>query len=208
MGVISLLFKDPIAFLMIIVPLLYSVIAHEIAHGWVALKFGDDTAKRAGRLSFNPIVHIDPVGMLALFFVGYGWARPVPVNYLKFDRSRAAMISVSLAGCAANIAIAIIAVVILKNAAKSITDVGTIVLVTVIRINVLLGSFNLIPIPPLDGSKVLISILPENAGRQLSRLEPYGLPILLILIFSGAAFPVIEFMQKHVFMFIRFVTGS
>ena len=95
MGLLSVLLKDPIIFLSIAVPLGFSVIAHEVAHGRVALLFGDDTAKQSGRLSLNPMLHLDLVGTIALFIVGFGWAKPVPVNYNKLSNSRLAIISVS-----------------------------------------------------------------------------------------------------------------
>ena len=106
MGLLSLLFRDPITFFLLALLLLYSIIAHEVAHGWIASLFGDNTAKYSGRLSFNPKSHLDPMGTLALFLIGFGWAKPVPVDYRKLGSSRKAIIAVSLAGCVTNIAIA------------------------------------------------------------------------------------------------------
>lgn len=102
MGLISLLFSNPRLFIVLAVLLLYSVIAHEVAHGWVAHLFGDDTALRYGRLTLNPASHLDPIGTLMLFLVGFGWARPVPVDYYRLRDFRLGLIFVSLAGCKTN----------------------------------------------------------------------------------------------------------
>jgi len=106
-GLLSLLFSNPGVFIALVVLLLYSVIAHEVAHGWVAYLFGDDTARRYGRLTLNPASHIDLIGALMLFIVGFGWAKPVPVNYYNLKNSRFAIMSVALAGCTTNILIAV-----------------------------------------------------------------------------------------------------
>jgi len=174
MGLVSLLFKDPLAFFLLVPILLYSVIVHEVAHGWVASLFGDNTAKNSGRLSFNPISHIDPIGAMAIFLVGFGWAKPVPVDYRNFHQSRRAIISVSLAGVGANIIIATIALFLLQFSIFNTNSVLATVLMIAAQINIILGSFNLIPIPPLDGSRVLMEFLPLSAKYKLARLEAYG----------------------------------
>jgi len=202
MGLLSLLLKDPVIFLSLAVPLGFSVIAHEVAHGWVALLFGDDTAKQSGRLSLNPMLHLDPVGTIALFIVGFGWAKPVPVNYNKLGNSRLAIISVSLAGCVANILIATIAIFLLQFQRFGAQNSFALVLTLVARVNMLLGALNLIPIPPLDGSKVLMAFLPYEAQQKLARLEPYGFFILIILIFTGVLTPVIVLIQKLILALI------
>jgi Zn-dependent protease len=202
MGLISLLFSNPGMFLVLAVLLLYSVIAHEVAHGWVANLFGDDTAKRYGRLTLNPASHIDPLGLLMLFIVGFGWAKPVPVNYYKLGNSRLALMSVSLAGCATNILIAIIAIFLLQFREVSASPAFYTPLLILAKINIILGAFNLIPIPPLDGSKILMSLLPQDAQYQLARIEPYGFFILVILLFTGILDPVIRFMQNLIYGFI------
>ena len=106
MGLIQLLFRDPLTFVLLAIPLLYSIIIHELAHGWVAYKMGDSTAKWLGRLSLNPIRHLDPIGTLALFLVGFGWAKPVPVNFANLRDQRKGLIFVSAAGITANIILA------------------------------------------------------------------------------------------------------
>ena len=202
MGLLSLLLKDPIMFLLLAVPLGFSVIAHEVAHGRVALLFGDDTAKLSGRLSLNPMLHLDPVGTIALFIVGFGWAKPVPVNYNKLGNGRLGLISVSLAGCAANILIATIATFLLHFQRFAANPSLAQVLLIVARINIILGAFNLIPIPPLDGSKVLMAFLPYEAQKNLARLEPYGFFILIFLLFTGILSPIIALVQRLIFALI------
>ena len=207
MRLITLLFTNPIAFFVLAIPLLYSVIAHEVAHGLVAYLFGDDTAKRSGRLSPNPIVHLDPAGTLMLFLVGFGWAKPVPVNFARLRPFRAGLIFVSLAGCVTNILIATLGVFLLQFVNSSTNALVATMLVVMIKINIILGAFNLIPIPPLDGSKVLMGFLPARAAQSFARLEPYGFPILIVLLFTGVLSPVIVFVQKVIFSTISAVLG-
>ncbi len=208
MGLLSLLLKDPVIFLSLAVPLGFSVIAHEVAHGWVALLFGDDTAKQSGRLSLNPMLHLDLVGTIALFIVGFGWAKPVPVNYNKLGNSRLAIISVSLAGCVTNILIATVAIFLLQFQRFGAQNSFALVLTLVARVNMLLGALNLIPIPPLDGSKVLMAFLPYEAQQKLARLEPYGFFILIILLFTGVLTPVIVLIQKLILALIGIFFSS
>lgn len=202
MGLLSLLFNDPRLFILLAVVLLYSVIAHEVAHGWVALLFGDDTAKRYGRLTLNPVSHLDPVGALMLFIAGFGWAKPVPVDYYRLKNSRLGFVCVSLAGCVTNICIAILALFLLQFDAIGSHQVLSVMLPVVVRINIILGAFNLIPIPPLDGSKILMAFLPSQAQEVFARIEPYGFFILIFLLITGILDPVIIFMQRIIYMFI------
>ena len=205
MGLTALLFANPVLFIVLAALLLYSVIAHEVAHGWVAYRFGDDTAKLQGRLTLNPASHIDPVGLVSLFLAGFGWAKPVPVDYYKLRNSRFGLMSVALAGCAANILIAVIALLILQSNVIYPDSFFAAILPIVVKINIILGAFNLIPIPPLDGSKILMSFLPERVQEKLSRIEPYGFFILVFLLFTGLLNPVIDFMQALVSGFIVFL---
>ncbi|HOV78759.1 MAG TPA: site-2 protease family protein [Bacillota bacterium] len=159
---------------------------HEFAHGWAAKLYGDNTARNLGRLSLNPLVHIDILGFILLIFYGFGWAKPVPVNPVNFRGDmRRGMLMVSLAGPAANIIIAVASAVILGVFAGAGIPYFKYVMGYMIRINVMLGFFNLIPVPPLDGSKILVGLIP---GRQnwLYQLEAYGAILLVILIFTGA----------------------
>ncbi|PIU41651.1 MAG: site-2 protease family protein [Candidatus Omnitrophica bacterium CG07_land_8_20_14_0_80_42_15] len=205
MGLISLLFKEPIAFFILVIPLIYSVIIHEVAHGWVAYFFGDDTAKHSGRLSLNPVRHFDPMGMLMLFIVGFGWAKPVPVNYYNLKNFRIGLIFVSLAGCLANIIIAAVAIFLLQFQYVTSNTIIVSILVVLAKVNIILGAFNLIPIPPLDGSKILMGFLPKEAQWRLARLEPYGFFILIILLFTGLLDPVIIFVQNMILLLISAV---
>ncbi len=205
MGLLALLFNNPVLFFVLVVPLLYSVIAHEIAHGWVAHLFGDDTAMRYGRLTLNPLAHLDPVGTLMLFLVGFGWAKPVPVDYNRLQNSRLALVCVSLAGCVTNILIAIISLLLQQIPALANHGVYPLVLSTVVRINIVLGAFNLIPIPPLDGSRILMTFLPYRVKESFIRLEPYGFFILAFLLFTGMLNPVITFMENIIYGLISII---
>jgi len=205
MGLIGLLLKNPAAFLMLAVPLMYSIIFHEIAHGWVASLFGDDTAKKAGRLTLNPVSHLDLFGTLALFLIGFGWAKPVPVNFRKIKNLRLGLICVSLAGCFANILIATGALFLVHNKGIQSNSMFAAVLVIVARINIILGAFNLIPIPPLDGSRILLAVLPKEAQRVLIKIEPYGFVIIIFLIMSGILSPIIGFVQHVILSLISIV---
>ena len=146
MGLLSLLLRNPAAFILLVIPLLYSVIFHELAHGLVASWFGDDTAKNAGRLSLNPMSHLDPIGTLMLFVVGFGWAKPVPVDYYRLNHTRFGLIAVSLAGCATNILLAMAAIFLLQFPFINSDSLFLSILTIVARINIILGAFNLIPI--------------------------------------------------------------
>ena len=195
MGLINLLIKDPVAFVLIAIPLLYSVILHEVAHGWVAYKMGDPTAKMMGRLSLNPLKHLDPVGTLMLFFVGFGWAKPVPVNFAYIGRSRAAQILVSSAGIIVNMSLAFIALFLLQTLSLQSRGIPSTLLYYMAQINIILAAFNLIPIPPLDGSKILMGFVSDRIQYALSRLEPYGFFIIIGLLFFGVLNPLIDFFR-------------
>ncbi|MFC1514376.1 site-2 protease family protein [Candidatus Omnitrophota bacterium] len=207
MGLLSLLLRDPLSFFLLAPLLLYSVIAHEVAHGWVASRFGDNTAKYAGRLSLNPMLHLDPMGTLMLFFVGFGWAKPVPVNYASLSNSRRAIISVSLAGCATNLLIATAAIFLLQFQTFYESQFLAPVLAVTAQINIILGSFNLIPIPPLDGSRVLAEFLSFSARYKLARIEPYGFFIIIALLWTGILTPVITFVQGVILLVIGLFLG-
>lgn len=170
-------------------------------HGYVAKKFGDHTAEKAGRLTLNPLPHIDPIGTILLpgllIISGspilFGWAKPVPVNPLNFSSLKKGELAVSAAGILANFGLAILAAVIyhILNALPQTFPflLGALLRFT-ITINLVLGVFNLFPIPPLDGSKVLLSQLPYNLAKAYQRLEPYGILILLIFLmvpFGGSS---------------------
>jgi len=204
MGLISLLFESPIAFVIITSTLLISVVAHEVAHGWVAFAFGDDTARRSGRLSWNPIRHLDPMGTLVLLVTGrFGWAKPVPVDFYKVSEHRFGVICVSLAGCLTNICIAAAALCLLQVKSIDANLLFKVVLIRLAAVNMILGVFNLIPIPPLDGSKILMEFLPNEARRSMVKIEPYGFFILLALIYIGLLNPVFLGIHKVLAFFVH-----
>lgn len=202
MGLTRLLLNAPHVFLPLAVLLLYSVIAHEVAHGWCARLFGDETAKRHGRLTLNPLSHLNLAGTLMLFLVGFGWAKPVPVNYANVKPIRLGVFCVALAGCATNILIAAIAILVQQGHLVRADSIFSAILPIVARINIMLGAFNLIPIPPLDGSKILMSVLPDGAQRSLAGLERYGFAILILLLFTGWLNPLIALMEDFIYSVI------
>lgn len=181
---------DPGIFAGTIVVLLFSIIVHEVMHGLVALKFGDHTAKNAGRLTLNPIPHIDPLGSilvpLSLFLIGspvmFGWAKPVPINPFNFRNIRKGELWVSAAGILANFGLAIAAAIIFHIA--NTFNIYFLMALTVfaVKINLVLALFNLLPIPPLDGSKIVISFLPIKTALSFQKLDRYGIFILILIL--------------------------
>lgn len=194
--------SDPLAFLRTLtvaaLPLLFAITLHEVAHGWAARRCGDRTAEMLGRLSLNPLRHIDPLGtvivpllMLAMGGFIFGWARPVPVNPRALRNPQRDMVAVAAAGPAANLAMALGWVVLFRftQALGELPGALASFLQEMcgkgLYFNVLLAVFNLLPIPPLDGGRVLRGLVPVPAGRRLDALEPYGLIIVLALLAFG-----------------------
>ena len=197
MGLIQILIKDPLSFVILSVLLLYSVIFHELAHGWVAYKMGDPTAKWLGRLTLNPVKHLDPIGTLMLLLIGFGWAKPVPVNLenIPSNKRRKGIILIAAAGITANIIFAFVALLLLRLISPEPSGMAHQVLLLLAHINIILAAFNLIPIPPLDGSKILMGFAPESVNRVLNQIEPFGFFIVIGLLYSGVLNPVINFFQ-------------
>ena len=191
MGLLKLLTKDPLAFALVAIPLLFSIIIHEVAHGWVAYRMGDPTAKRLGRLSLNPLKHLDPIGTLMLFLAGFGWAKPVPVNFNSISDRRKGLIFVSSAGIVANILFAFVALLFFRLFSTSSSGIAGILVFYVVQINITLAALNLIPIPPLDGSKILMGFVSKRAQYFLARLEPYGFFIIIGFLYLGILDPLI-----------------
>lgn len=195
MGLLKLLIENPLAFLLIAIPLLYAIIFHELAHGWVAYRLGDPTAKMLGRLSLNPLKHLDPLGTLMLFLFGFGWAKPVPVNFSRLRNGRKGMILVSSAGIITNMMLAFAALFLMRLLSPEPSSLIGSMLYVMAQINIILAAFNLIPLPPLDGSKILMGFAPPEIGNWLMRIEPYGFFIIIGLLYMGVLSPVISFFQ-------------
>jgi Zn-dependent protease len=200
--------------------LVVAVILHEISHGVVALWFGDRTAKEAGRLTLNPIPHIDPFGSIIMPALGaivgipvIAWAKPVPVNPSRLHHPRRDMLYVSLAGPATNFLLMIAAALAARAAYRSVDPVSYIdqlplgiqILFSFALVNLFLGLFNLLPIPPLDGSSLIERVLPEAWLPHWYRFRPYGFLVLFLLVFSTGV--ISEFLQPFERWLIRFVFG-
>lgn len=193
------------------VVLLLAISAHEAAHAWMSDRFGDDTARMLGRVTLNPVMHIDPIGTLLIPIVGFifshmgglaaaipliGWGKPTPVNPLRWRNKDVANVMVSIAGILANLTLALLALLVIKvvqythilgegAALASIAEAVWAFLTTALIVNVSLAVFNLLPIPPLDGSKILYTILPAHMHAGLETLERFGFIILLVIIQTG-----------------------
>jgi Zn-dependent protease len=193
-------------------PILLALTLHEFAHGYVAYRFGDPTAKASGRLTLNPLSHLDLFGTLAFFLINIGWAKPVPVNGAYFKNPRKDMLWVALAGPLTNLVLAVVSAVIARLISQLTMDlpysITTDIMIEMVKasvwINLVLCIFNFLPIPPLDGSRILMGILPENMARTFSSFERYGFILILILaltgVLSGMIFPVIQF-ARNVLLF-------
>ncbi|MBI5696673.1 MAG: site-2 protease family protein [Nitrospirae bacterium] len=201
-------------------PVMAAIICHEVAHGWVAEKCGDSTARRAGRITLNPISHIDPIGtvILPLILIAtgsnflFGWAKPVPVNFFNLRKIRRDSILVALSGPGTNFALALLSAVVLRlillvdpmlfeyansdMASSQLREVGmaasllvpmVMMLNASIMINCVLMTLNLIPIPPLDGGRILNGLLPDNLSASYEKLEPFGMFIVVLLIYAVPA---------------------
>jgi Zn-dependent protease len=203
MGLLNLLLKDPVAFILIAIPLLYSIIFHELAHGWVAYRMGDPTAKLLGRLTLNPLKHLDPMGTIMLFIFGFGWAKPVPVNFSQLRDRQKGMILVSAAGIITNMLLAFSALFLTRLLSLSLSSVPAEFLFYMAQINITLAAFNLIPLPPLDGSKILMGFASPSVQNFLFRLERYGLIVIIALLYLGALNPVIHFFQRMILSLIN-----
>ena len=180
-----MLFRVPIEVLILLIPMLvFALVFHEFSHAWVANKLGDPTARYSGRLTLNPLAHLDPFGSLMILFVGFGWAKPVPVDSRYLANPRVDMMKIAFAGPAANLLLAFVGGTIIRT---GLVD-GSITLMILLRftqINIMLAVFNMIPIPPLDGSQIFSSIMMRRYPELVYKLQMYGPQILLGLIMIG-----------------------
>ncbi|MGP1615227.1 MAG: site-2 protease family protein [Pollutimonas bauzanensis] len=189
-------------------PVLFGITLHEAAHGYVARMFGDPTAWQAGRISLNPVRHIDPIGTivvpLVLLFstkllggggLLFGWAKPVPVDWSRLRRPKRDMLWVALAGPGSNLVMAIIWAIglrILAETGAASTDFWVQMTIAGIQVNLILMALNLVPLPPLDGGRIVFSLLPDRMAWQYSRIEPYGIVILIILMLTGVLWALLQ----------------
>jgi Zn-dependent protease len=193
-----------------IIPVVFGITVHEVAHGWVANRLGDPTARLAGRLTLNPVKHVDPVGtvlvpLLLLFFSGFilGWAKPVPVDARRLRNPRRDMAVVALAGPGSNLIMGLLWALVVKLALFYHNPLGGAAVLLVfmgvagVFINTILCVLNLLPLPPLDGGRVLTSLLPPRWASAVGRIEPFGLVIILILLLTGVLgqilYPTLDF---------------
>lgn len=185
-----------------------AIVVHELAHGYVAFRLGDNTAKDAGRLTLNPIAHADMVGtvLLPILLVAtkspvvFGWAKPVPVNPANFKNPRRDMLFTSIAGPVSNFLLALVFAILLRTNLFPPESIVWVFLLYGVLISLVLGVFNLIPIPPLDGSNVLASILPRDLAVKYMSIQPYSFILLIGLLYMGLfknlIFPVVTFLMK------------
>ncbi len=183
------LMQDPVGFFLfaglMVIALLLAITVHEFSHALLANRLGDQTARRMGRLTLNPLAHLDPAGTLLMLLVGFGWGKPVPVNgYALKGNPKTSMAIVALAGPLSNFVMAATLALPLRNG-QNLPHIAFDVLGAMFQINLLLGVFNLLPIAPLDGFKVFLGILPHQAAYSFARLEPYGPGILMAIIGIG-----------------------
>ncbi|MFC4321854.1 site-2 protease family protein [Litchfieldia salsa] len=177
----------------VVISLLIAFTVHEFAHAFVAYKFGDHTAQKQGRLTLNPIAHLDPIGTLLIFIAGFGWARPVPVNRFYFKNPRLAGILVSIAGPISNLLVALIAIILFYLLATLgvFSSLSGIALEAVeqffnilISLNIMLFVFNLLPFPPLDGYRIIEDLMPGNIRAKMTQYESYGVILFLFLVIT------------------------
>jgi len=209
-----MLFHLPIEVLIILLPILiFSLCFHEFSHGYIAYKLGDGTAERNGRLTLNPLAHLDPIGSMMILFVGFGWAKPVPVNPANFVNPRVDMMKVAFAGPASNLILAFIAGMLIRIIGL-IGLLDNILLFTVLKIftwiNIALAVFNMLPIAPLDGSQIFGSIVSKYNPEVAWKLQIYGPKILMMVILIGIFTPfslLTTFMMPFINFFMLLFAG-
>lgn len=198
-----------LTYIVIYSALLLSLILHENAHGVAALYMGDTTAKDSGRLSLNPLKHLSPLGTLSLLIFHFGWAKPVPINPYNFRKKKLGNFLVSISGIITNFLLAFISLIIFNFVISEVDANPYLILFvkSMVQYNVLLGVFNLIPLPPLDGSKIVMTFLPDKVNYKLLSVERYTNMILIALIFTGAISKVVLYMSDFVLKFMYGLLG-
>jgi len=183
-----------------LVPGLMAITFHEVSHGFIAYLRGDNTARSLGRLTLNPLKHLDIIGTLMIIVIGIGWAKPVPVNFNNLRSPKRDMIWVSVAGPLTNLLLAILSAVLIRiivpltepvpdsSSLQLFLEPVLLMLSFSVYVNLLLALFNIMPLPPLDGGRVLMGLLPDRLAVQLSRIEPYGMIIIIVLVFFTDVF--------------------
>lgn len=179
-----------------LVPGMLAIVCHEVSHGFIAWRYGDPTARMLGRLTLNPFKHIDIIGTLMIFFIGIGWAKPVPVNFSNLRNPKRDMIWVAAAGPITNLILATASAFLLRGLVavdnsmvaqgsplSMLVEPVALMLAFSVYINLLLAIFNMIPVPPLDGGRVVVGLLPYRQASAWARIEPYGMVIIIALVF-------------------------
>ena len=191
MGLLRLLENDPTAFIALSICLVFSLCFHEFSHSLIALLLGDDTSYKLKRTNINPINHLDPIGTMMILFVGFGWAKPVPVNPYNLKRPITDMMKIAFAGPASNLLLAFIALFFssLFSIDTHYPDIFKNVIIKFYIINLALATFNLLPISPLDGSQIFGNIISKNNPKLAWKLQLYGPKILLLIILIGFITP-------------------
>lgn len=201
-----------------LVPGLMAITCHEVSHGFIAYRYGDNTAKSLGRLTLNPLKHLDILGTLMIVVIGIGWAKPVPVNFNNLRNPKRSMIWVAAAGPITNFILAAVSALLLHgmvlfgaripetSTMQFFMDPVVLMLAFSVYVNLLLAIFNMIPLPPLDGGRVLVGLLPYRQAAALSRIEPYGMIIIIVLVFFT---PLFRYLLSPVLYFgVELFAGS
>ncbi len=201
---------DNVIFVLLrVIAVLLAISVHEMAHGFAAYKLGDNTAKYDGRLSLNPIRHIDPFGALCMLFFGFGWARPVRVNANYFKNPKRDMALTALAGPVSNFLMAFLGMFALLYLCPLFKNVYIYQFFFMfVILNIGLGVFNLIPIPPLDGSKIFLSLLPRRIYYEIMRYEQFGFIVLIIALYLGVLDPILDFLVNGIYTILFYCAGG
>jgi len=202
-------FENILYVFMRLLAVLLAICVHETAHGFAAYKLGDPTAKYDGRLSLNPLKHIDPIGALCMFFFGFGWAKPVMINPNYFKKLKRDTALTALAGPVSNILLAYIAMLCWVHVSPAINHAYFSLFIQVfLSINLGLAVFNLLPIPPLDGSKIFLSLLSHKVYYEIMRYERYGFLILAAALYLGVLDPILKLCTGTIAQALFFLAGG